>query len=356
MTRKGFTLIELLIGTVIMSIIILGALFLYSRSNKISADQQQFVEMQNDVRGAMFFISRDLRMIGAGVPAAFAGYVLQGVDNETGANGITPDRLRIMGNIEDPLVLTITSYSSAGATVSLADYSFEQLGYPDSFFLNRVVLLFPKPSSSCVGLAMRTISSVRHSNAGPNEGFNLSSGQVAGITPPGGLTDVCADAEFTGGTILFANVNEYWLDVTGNAAGLTAGVNGYIGGGTGGVFYATKNGVHSALAQNIETIQFQYNGDFNANGTMNGFTDWNTAWTKTQIAAIRQIRIIVVGRTRDSFATINKVAVSGLYLYRRPPVANTAAAASDDWHKRFILETTSTLRNASLNIYNVGMR
>jgi len=70
--------------------------------------------MQNDVRGAMFFISRELRMIGAGVPAAFAGYVLQGIDNETGANGITPDRLRIMGNIEDPLVLTITSYSSAG--------------------------------------------------------------------------------------------------------------------------------------------------------------------------------------------------------------------------------------------------
>jgi len=37
MNRKGFTLIELLIGTVIMTIIILGALFLYSRSNKISA-------------------------------------------------------------------------------------------------------------------------------------------------------------------------------------------------------------------------------------------------------------------------------------------------------------------------------
>jgi len=61
--------------------------------------------------------------------------------------------------------------------------------------------------------------------------------------------------------ILFANVNEYWLDVTGSVSGLTAGVNGYIGGGTGGVLYATKNGVHSALAQNIETIQFQYNGD-----------------------------------------------------------------------------------------------
>ena len=356
MNRKGFTLIELMIGSVIMLVVVLGALAIYSRSNKISADQQQFVELQNDVRGATYFLARDIRMAGTGVPAAFAGYVLQGFDNETGANGITPDRLRIMGNIEDPLTLSVTAYSSSAATVSIADYSFEQMGYPDSFFLNRVVLLFPKSGSSCVGLAIRKISSVRHSNMGPNEGFNLVSGQVAGINPPGGLTDVCADAEYTGGTILFADVNEYWLDVTGSASGLTAGVNGYIGGGVGGVLYATKDGVHSPLAQNIETIQFQYNGDFNADGTMDGFTDWNTAWTKTQIAAIRQIRIIVVGRTRDSFATINKVAVSGLYLYRRPPVANTAAATSDDWHKRFILETTSTLRNASLNIYNVGMR
>ena len=356
MNRKGFTLIELMIGSVIMLVVVLGALAIYSRSNKISADQQQFVELQNDVRGATFFMARDLRMAGAGVPAAFAGYVIQGIDNETGVNGITPDRLRIMGNIEDPLVLSITSYSSAGATVSVSDYSFEQLGYPDSFFQDRVVLILPKAGSACVGMAIRKISAVRHSNPGPNEGFNLSSGQVPGINPPGGLSDVCANTEFSGGTLLFADVNEYWLDLTGNASGLTAGVNGYIGGGTGGVLYATKNGVHSPLAQNIETIQFQYNGDLNADGQMDGFTDWNTTWTKTQIAAIRQIRIIVVGRTRDSFASINKVPVSGLYLYRRPPVANTAAAASDDWHKRFLLETMSTLRNASLNIYNVGMR
>jgi prepilin-type N-terminal cleavage/methylation domain-containing protein len=357
MSRKGFTLIELMIGSAIMLVIVVGALALYSRSNKISADQQQFVELQNDVRAATFFIARDVRMAGTGIPAVFAGYAIQGVDNETGANGITPDRLRIMGNIEDPLVLSITAYSSSSSTVTLADYSFERSGYPDSFFVGRTVLILPKSGSSCRGASVRTISQVQHANPGTNEGFSFSSGQTSGVSLPGGLSNTCADSEYTpGGTIMLADVNEYWLDVTGNAAGLTAGVNGYIGGGMGGVLYATKDGVHNPLAQNIETIQFQYNGDFNADGQMDGFSNWNTSWTNTQVAAIRQIRIIVVGRTRDAFATINRVAASGLYLYRRPPVANTAAAATDDWHKRFLLETTSTLRNASLNIYNLGMR
>jgi len=356
MTRKGFTLIELMIGSVIMLVLVLGALMIYSRSNKISADQQQYVELQNDVRAAMFFIARDVRMAGTGVPPAFTGYVIEGFDNETGANGITPDRLRIMGNIEDRLSLNINNYSGSSATVSLTDYSFEQRGYADSFYLNRIVIVFPNPSSHCVGAALRLISQVRHNDPGTNEGFNFSPGQAPGINPPGGLSDVCADSDYSGGSAMFVDVNEYWLDVTGNAAGLTAGVNGYIGGGTGGVLYATKDGVHSPLAQNIETIQFQYNGDYNADGQMDGFTNWNTAWTLTQRAAIRQVRIIVVGRTRDAFASITKVPVSGLYLYRRPPAANTAAATSDDWHKRFLLETTSTLRNASLNIYNTGIR
>jgi prepilin-type N-terminal cleavage/methylation domain-containing protein len=357
MNRKGFTLIELMIGSAIMLVVVLGALSIYSRSNKISADQQQFVELQNDVRAATFFVARDVRMAGMGIPPAFAGYVIQGFDNETGANGVTPDRLRIMGNIEDPMVLSITSYNGSSATVTVADYSFEQLGYPDSFFQDKVVMVFPKPGSPCVGAAVRKISQVRHNNPGTNEGFNFSPGQAPGVNPPGGLSDVCADSEyFIGGFIVLADVNEYWLDVTGNAAGLTSGTNGYIGGGVGGVLYATKSGVHNSLAQNIENLQFQYNGDLDADGQMDGFTNWNASWTRTQIQAIRQVRIIVVGRTRDAFATINKTPVSGLYLYRRPPVANNAAATADDWHKRFLLETTSTLRNASLNIYNLGMR
>jgi hypothetical protein len=262
-----------------------------------------------------------------------------------------------MGNIEDPLVLTIQKIPGNSGKIVINDQSFEQNGYPDSFYLGRTVLMLPNPASSCRGGSVRTINEVFHNNPGTNEFLRFQSGETPGVNMPGGLSNICADSEYApNGLLLLIDVNEYWLDVTGNAAGLTAGVNGYIGGGTGGVLYATKNGVHCPLAQNIETIQFQYNGDLNADGQMDGFTNWNASWTKTQVAAVRQVRIIVVGRTRDAFASITKVPVSSLYLYRRPPAANTAAATSDDWHKRFLLETTSTLRNASLNIYNTGAR
>jgi len=46
----GFTMIELLIGSAIMLIAVLGALFIYSRSNKVSVEQQMVTEVQNDVR------------------------------------------------------------------------------------------------------------------------------------------------------------------------------------------------------------------------------------------------------------------------------------------------------------------
>jgi hypothetical protein len=353
----GFTLIELLIGTVIMVIVVIGALSIYSRSNKISADQQQYIDIQNDVRAAMYFIARDLRMAGAGLSANMAGYGMQGYDNET-AGTETPDRLKILGSIDEPLVLNISKangYSGSAATVNLDDFSFEQQPYPDSFYDNKLVLVLPNPTSNCRGAAFRVITQVRHSNPGTLEGFNFSPGG-SGFNPPGGLSDVCGDSEFNGGTILIADMREYWLDVVGSKSGLTAGVNGYIGGGAGGVLYMTVNGIHFPLAQNIETLQFQYNGDFNGDASLDGYANWNTAWTVAQIGRIQQVRIMILGRTKDPFASIGKNATTQLHLYRRPAVANTVAATTDDWRKRFLLESSSNIRNFSLNLYNTGQR
>ena len=131
-------------------------------------------------------------------------------------------------------------------------------------------------------------------------------------------------------------------------------MNGYIGGGAAGVLYVTNNDVHYPLAQNIENIQFQYNGNFDGDSarTLDGFADWNSAWTPTQIASIRQIRIWVLGRTEDRFVSIPAMPSRNTYLYRRPAIANSPAAATDDWHKRFLLDSTSNIRNMSLDVYN----
>jgi len=356
---RGFTLIELLIGSVIMLILVIGALQIYSRSNKVSADQQQFIEIQTDVRAAMYFVSRDARMAGTGLTETLLGYAVDGTDNEIiSGTTETPDRLRILGNMEDPLVLAIQTYHGSSVDVTMDDYSLERYPYPDSFYVGKVALIVPNPGSTCVGAAVRQITHVTHNADGSNERVNFSPGPAPNINPPGGLSDVCAAEDFIGGSMMFCDLREYWLDVTGSAAGQTAGVNGYIGGGQGGVLYMTRNSVHYPIAQNIETIQFQYNGDFDADasGTMDGFQDWNTSWTRAQVGRIRQIRILIVGRTLNPFASVGHNAGTSAGLYRRPAVANTAAASTNDWRKRFLLESTANVRNASLNLHNLGLR
>jgi hypothetical protein len=357
--KPGFTLIELLIGGSIMIIVILVTLSIYMGSNKVAVDQQGYAEMQHDVRSSMYFITRDIRMTGIGLPQEFMGYFLEGFDNDTTdtAAGITPDRLRILGNLEEPLNLKINRYMGSSVNLDLDDYSFEQNPYSDAFYDNKVVVIIPSATSSCRVAEFREVTHVTHSSGPNTEKLNFSPGQAPGINPPGGLSGTCSDSNnYNGGTVTFVNVKEYWLDVTGNFPGLSAGVNGYIGGGNGNILYLTENGIHYPIAQNVENLQFQYNGDLDNDGNLDGFQDWNTNWTNDQIGRIRQVRAWVLGKTRNKFVSVSGTPPDNIHLYRRPAVANTVAAGSDDLCRRFLLDSTANIRNMTLNIYNTGQR
>lgn len=355
---EGFTMIELLVGSTVMLVAVLGALFLYSRSNKVSVEQQMVAEIQNDVRSSMFFVTRDLRMAGAGLPEQYAAFFIEGWDNEDqGGGDVTPDRLRIMGNIENPLNLSINSYQGSAVNLGLYDYSFEQYPYADAFYANQLVLILPNPESGCMSGEVRQITSVTHSAGGSNEKLNLSSGPAPGVNPPGGLSGTCGSPnDYDGGSVSFIDVKEYWLDVTGHYPGLTAGVNGYIGGGEGGVLYCTHNGVHLPLARNIENVQIEYNGDMNNDLALDGWTPWHNNWTAAEVARIQQVRIWVLGRTAQAFTSVGGVVPGAVHIYRRPALSNSPAATADDRHRRFLLDSTSNIRNMSFNLYNLGQR
>lgn len=369
-SRAGFTLTELVVGSSIMLFIICGVLSMYVKSNKTSVDHQQFAELQHDVRSVMFFISKDVRSAGVGLSAVFSGCFLEGVDNESQGEEVTPDRLKVLGNIEEPLTLRVANYQGAAANIALADYSFERNPYADSHYEDRVVLILPDPKKACRVGEIREITHVTHDEVGTNEKLNFSPGLSQDFNPPGGLSGTCPDSnDYDGGTITYIEVREYWLDVTGNYPGLTAGEDGYIGNGVGGVLYLTQNGLHYPLARNIENLQFQYNGDLDDDGVLDGFIDWNNDWTvnldddqpikqdKWQlISRIRQVRIWVLGKTENPFVSRSGTPSSNIHLYRRPTVANTPLASQDDRHRRFLLETTANIRNMSLNIYADGTR
>jgi type II secretory pathway pseudopilin PulG len=354
----GFTMIELLVGATIMLIAVLGALFIYARSNKVSVEQQMVTEVQNDVRSSMFFLSRDLRMAGAGLPEEFSGYFIEGQDNEDQGGGeVLPDRVKLLGNIEDPLNLPIRNYQGSSVTLDIEDFSFEQYAYPDAFYANKFVIVLPNPQSGCRAGQIRVVTHVTHNAGGSTEKFNFSPGLAPGVDPPGGLSGTCSSSnDYDGGMISFINVKEYWLDVTGDYPGLTAGVNGYIGGGEGGVLYCTHNGVHFPMARNVENFQLEYNGDMNSDLILDGWSPWNPAWTLPEIARIQQVRMWILGRTAQAFTSVSGTPTAGIQTYSRPALSNSPAAAAGDRHRRFLVESTSNIRNMSLNLYNLGQR
>ena len=360
--RPGMTLIELLIGGTVMLVVILSALSLYVRSNKIAVDQSQVAEIQSDVRSSIYFLTRDVRMAGVGLPYEFNPFFLEGTDNENQGGAVTPDRIKIMGNIEDPLNLRIQEYQGSSVVVSVDDFSFEAFPYPDDFYAEKIVIILPNPTSGCRAGELRSITHITHNMDGTNERMNFSPGLAPGIDPPGGLSGTCPDSnDYDGGLVSFVNVKEYWLDVTGNAPGLTAGTNGYIGGGQGGVFYMTLNNYHYPLARNIENFQAAYRGDWNQNGTLDDservWLDWNAGWDALQVSYVTEVRVWLLGCTERPMVGVSSAqAPADLALYRRPEIANSPGMATNDYHKRFLMESMVNIRNISLNVYNIGKR
>jgi hypothetical protein len=355
-------MVELLVGSSIMLVAVLGALFVYSRSNKVSVEQQMVTEVQNDVRSSMFFLTRDLRMAGAGMPEEFASYFIEGTDNEDQGGGeVAPDRVLLMGNLDDPLNIPIKNYQGSSVVLDLEDFSFEQYAYPDGFYDNKCVIVLPNPESGCRRAEVRVITHVTHNTGGATERLNFSPGLAPGIDPPGGLSGTCPSPnDYDGGMVSFVNVKEYWLDVTGNYPGLTAGVDGYIGGGEGGVLYVTQNAIHFPLARNIENFQVEYNGDMDNDLLLDGWTPWQATWALGQIARVQQVRMWVLGRTAQAFTSVGGRMPGAVQTYRRPALTthpdNAPGATADDHHRRFLLESTSNVRNMSLNLYNLGQR
>jgi len=380
--EKGFTLAEVLVASAVMLIVVLGTLAIYMRSHRIAVDQQRIAELQHDVRTAMFFISRDVRSAGVGLVPEIAGYFLEGYDAFSPGEEAA-DSIKLIGNFDDPLALKIRDYQGGSgggaATAFLYDYELWNAPYEcPEYYENRVVLIM---STTCPGcFAFRFIP--RNGMHGcPQQGgashFNMQPGQ-SDLNPPGGLIDTgCGSDCWDDAIVTFGQIKQYWLDTTGhpgdysNIPSLDSN-HGYLG--IPYTLYLTTiddqgQVVHYAIAQNIENIQFQYNGDFNNDGVLDGFLDWDITWTiqptdddatrqskLDRISAISQVRIWVLGRTEEKVMGVSGSPPNNIYLYRRPPLANSPGATEDDMHRRVLLDSAVTIRNLVLNLYNLGTR
>lgn len=378
-SRGGFTVIEVLIGSSIMLGIIVATLSLYTKSNKVSVDQQQFAMIQHDVRAAMYFISRDMKSIGAGLPLQFSYAFLEGENNDTkGGSPINPDRLTILGN-SDPLRLIIQDFDPGSNTITVElnqfdMYPYAATSYPaDSLgYINRLIIVLPNPELNTQKGEVGKITSV---NLVTNQiVFDRISGKVPKDLNlnPGGDPD-----DYIGGTVHFIDLKTYWLDVDGSYPGCSAGDDGYLG--QEGVMYVsrwnpiTDSYEHMAIALSIEDLQFQYHGDMDADQQLddnnsdatidvNDFLNWgdsgdkNFNWNDDEVTAgIRFVRVFVLGKTADPYIGFSGTPSDNMrYVYGKPAVADSPAADEPDKHRRFFLESTVNVRNMSLSIYNSG--
>ena len=373
--ERGYTLIEILIGSVIMLLVVLATLSLYVSSNKLSADQQQFASLQHDVRSAMFFISRDIKSIGAGVSQRFAAYFIQGVnnDNNQSSYGYQTDRITFLGN-SDPLRLAVQNYVPGTGTVTLEPnelslYPYTAGVYPANplGYVNRAILILPNPESNTTNGELGQITAVDFVTGTIT--FN-----TINETLPNGLAPGGASADYNGGTIHFIELKTYWLDMDGNYPGLTAGSNGYLG--LPGVVYVSQwNPVssayeHLALALNCEDLQFQYHGDMDGDQHIDDnnddtlissldFINWGDVkydfTNPTVLSGIRFVRIMILGRTENPYASVAGTPRDEVvYIYTKPAIADSPEGAQTDYHRRFLLESSCNIRNMSLNVYNTG--
>jgi prepilin-type N-terminal cleavage/methylation domain-containing protein len=378
---KGFTLTELIVASAVMLVVILGTLTLYMRSNRISVDQQQLAELHHDVRASMFFMARDVRSAGVGLTIDIAGYFLEGYDafspGEAGA-----DSIKVMGNFDDRLALYIENYSggAGGGSANAKLYEYELMNAPydcPDFYNNRMIMIV---STTCPGcFAFRYLSHNALQGCGPGEELILMQPGQSELNPPGGLVDEsgCTADCWIDALVTVGQVKQYWLDTTGSAGDYSMDSlddeHGYLG--IPDTLYLTSMGdqggiLHLPLAQNIENIQFQYNGDLDGDGILDGFVDWDeTNWTiqpgddpatkQTKldfISSIQQVRIWVLGKTERAMLSVSGEPPNDIHLYRRPAIANSPAAAENDRHRRVLIDSTSTIRNLSLNLYNMGTR
>jgi len=281
-SSAGFTLIELLVA-IALGMVILAGLF---RTFKVQQDsyviQDQVSAMQQNLRAAMYMITRDLQM---------AGYYtnfdrnntrqldwndLDGDSNpannmETGRPLLFTVNNAAVGGIKagtDVIVIvkagaegrTLTAGEGAsGGVISLSNRRFDSDGEDDLNNTSKRFGLLVKQDLSFADFFM----------------VNSASGSITPPTPPGGLTE-----NYTSGDNVYrADIIIY--RVTDDAAHPSL-VRKNLGNNTG----------YQTIAENIDNLQFRYLLD---DGTPNG--TWTNAPVGNDQHRVRAVEVFLMGRT-----------------------------------------------------------
>jgi type IV pilus assembly protein PilW len=311
--EAGFSLIELMSALVILAIALTAVFATFLSQQQSFTIQNRVAEMQQNLRQAVEFMSRDIRMAGYGIP-----------DNVTIPNNII----------------------SAGVTSIRSLYAKDNTTGPDQIY---ILYLFdmdanqPPTSDNALGVP---------ANAGaitvPSTTGFLTTGRELVLVTDGTTADLYETSAASGTTLTFGggyNYNaghsksypsgtppvtvakarfvRYYIDSTTDPAHPTLMVDRMGGAAS------------QPLADDIEDMQLTYGLDTNADGIVDRWVPPG-AVTPSQI---RQVRLQFIARTRLPEAG---------WAEARPALGNRAAGTTPDGYRRRIYDIVIDVRNSGV--------
>jgi type IV pilus assembly protein PilW len=315
--EAGFSLVEVMAALVILAIAMTAVFATFISQQKSFTVQSRVAEMQQNLRQAAEYVSRDIRMAGYGIPDNVVipnGIIATGVtsfrsiyakDNTTGPDQIYILYMFDMDNNQRPTSLT----SAMGSTAT--SISVSSIG---GFFDNDLILVTDNTNTTA------DLYQISGTPAGTTISLNGSSYNVHPGFPSGGYLSsppaMVAKARFV----------RYFIDNMTDPTHPTLMVE------------RLGSTASQPVADDIEDMQFEYGIDTStpADGVVDS---WIPNPTFTQSAQVRQVRLRFIARTRLPEAGWSET---------RPALGNRAAGTTADGYRRRIYDIVIDVRNSGV--------
>jgi type IV pilus assembly protein PilW len=310
--EAGFSLVEVMAALAILTIALTAVFATFISQQKSFTVQNRVAEMQQNLRQAVEYLSRDIRMAGYGIPdnvtipstATPAGITsvraLYAQDNTTGSDKIYILYMFDMDANRPPTTITalVSDHSTSTVFPVASTSGFSPM---DLFLITNGVAadLFQIDNGTTVA------SPIPHSQGNYNTAGHA--------TFPGG--------GYAAGSVLAkARFARYYIDSTTDPAHPTLMVD-RMGGA-----------LAQPVADDIEDMQLTYGLDTGGDGIVDNWTP-----SPTTPSQIRQVRLQLVARSRLPEAGWSET---------RPSIGNHAAGTAPDGYRRRIYDIVIDVRNS----------
>lgn len=316
--EAGFSLVEVMAALIIFSIAMTAVFATFISQQKSFTVQNRVAEMQQNLRQAVEYLSRDIRLAGYGIPDNVVipnGVIATGVtsiralyasDNTTG-----PDRIYILYMFDMDANQPPTTDNGAGVPANAASITVSgTTGFLDT-------------GGELVLVTDGTTADLYETSAAA--GTTLTFGGAFTYNYNMGHTNSYAG----GTTVAKARFAQYYIDNTTDPAHPTLMVD-RMGGAAA-----------QPLADDIEDMQLSYGLDTNNDGVVDAWRNEAAPadLAPGEISLIRQVRLRLLARTRLQEAGWSET---------RPALGNHGAAATPDGYRRRSYDIVIDVRNSGV--------